>query len=287
VTGQKLRELRRRGRWTAEYVLPRGIGRLHVFPVTMWAPRKRLARWLGRPASAVARWLSNRTLHVPDAPEDRKWCSVPASNSTTISICAWDSYIADDFPFASFPPGARVLDVGFGGAGQMRRVARAGGVAFGIDTDGALCRQAGAAGLRVCRASAEQLPFGSGSFDGVICKVVIPYTDEARAIAEIARVLMPGATARVSYHGFGYSLRSLLLDRDWKRRVYAARTIVNTLVYRIACRRLPGFWGDTIYQSAARLQACYRRNGLELIEAHPSPRFANAPVFMYHTLRRT
>ena len=32
---QQLRELRGVGRWTAEYVMLRGFGRLHVFPVTM------------------------------------------------------------------------------------------------------------------------------------------------------------------------------------------------------------------------------------------------------------
>lgn len=64
VIGQKLRELRGVGRWTAEYVLLRGFGRLHVFPGDDVGAQKRLARWLGRPHAldyagvrrAVARW---------------------------------------------------------------------------------------------------------------------------------------------------------------------------------------------------------------------------------------
>jgi DNA-3-methyladenine glycosylase II len=36
------------GRWTAEYVLLRGLGRLHVFPGDDVGAQKRLARWLGR-----------------------------------------------------------------------------------------------------------------------------------------------------------------------------------------------------------------------------------------------
>jgi DNA-3-methyladenine glycosylase II len=64
VIGQKLRELRGVGRWTAEYVLLRGFGRLHVFPGDDVGAQKRLARWLGRPhpldyagvRRAVARW---------------------------------------------------------------------------------------------------------------------------------------------------------------------------------------------------------------------------------------
>jgi DNA-3-methyladenine glycosylase II len=45
---QHLLELRGVGRWTAEYVLLRGLGRLHVFPGDDVGAQKRLARWLGR-----------------------------------------------------------------------------------------------------------------------------------------------------------------------------------------------------------------------------------------------
>jgi hypothetical protein len=116
--------------------------------------------------------------------------------------------------------------------------------------------------------------------------VVIPYTHEAKAIAEIARVLRPGGTARVSYHGLGYFLKYLLTDRRWKTRVYGLRSIANTLLYAVSAQRLPGFWGDTLYQSERRLRRYYATNGLELIEAHPSRSFAGAPVFIYHVLRR-
>jgi DNA-3-methyladenine glycosylase II len=46
---RRLRELRGVGRWTAEYVLLRGLGRLHVFPGDDVGAQKSLARWLGRP----------------------------------------------------------------------------------------------------------------------------------------------------------------------------------------------------------------------------------------------
>jgi DNA-3-methyladenine glycosylase II len=43
-----LRELRGVGRWTTEYVLLRGLGRLQVFPGDDVGAQKNLARWLGR-----------------------------------------------------------------------------------------------------------------------------------------------------------------------------------------------------------------------------------------------
>ena len=44
----RLRELHGVGRWTAEYVLLRGLGRLHVFPGDDVGAQKSLGRWLGR-----------------------------------------------------------------------------------------------------------------------------------------------------------------------------------------------------------------------------------------------
>lgn len=60
----RLCELRGVGRWTADYVMLRGLGRLNVFPGDDVGAQKSLARWLGRPsaldyagvAKAVAKW---------------------------------------------------------------------------------------------------------------------------------------------------------------------------------------------------------------------------------------
>jgi len=48
VIGQQLLELRGVGRWTAEYALLRGFGRLQIFPGDDVGAQKKLARWLGR-----------------------------------------------------------------------------------------------------------------------------------------------------------------------------------------------------------------------------------------------
>ena len=79
VIGQRLRELRGVGRWTAEYVLLRGFGRLHVFPGDDVGAQKRFARWLGRSRPldyvgvrrAVARWQPYAGLGV--LPSAARW----------------------------------------------------------------------------------------------------------------------------------------------------------------------------------------------------------------------
>ena len=61
---EQLLRLRGVGRWTAEYVLLRGLGRINIFPGDDVGARNRLARWLGRDRAmdyqdvqrAVGRW---------------------------------------------------------------------------------------------------------------------------------------------------------------------------------------------------------------------------------------
>jgi DNA-3-methyladenine glycosylase II len=47
TAAERLQGLRGVGRWTAEYVLLRGLGRLHVFPGDDVGARNNLQRWLG------------------------------------------------------------------------------------------------------------------------------------------------------------------------------------------------------------------------------------------------
>ena len=116
--------------------------------------------------------------------------------------------------------------------------------------------------------------------------MVLPYTDERRAIAEIARVLAKGGVAVIYLHGLGYSLRYLLKPEVWKLSIYAARTILNTMIYRLTGRRLPGFLGDTIFQSDRRLRRYYRSVGLTLESTMHSRRFLGQAVFIGHVVRK-
>jgi SAM-dependent methyltransferase len=90
----------------------------------------------------------------------------------------------------------RVLDVGCG-EGQISRLALAGGasVAIGVDPTWAQVQVAAkrGGGAQYARAGAADLPFGDGSFDAVVaCLVFEHIRDVDHAIAEVARVLVPG-----------------------------------------------------------------------------------------------
>src|SRR5262245_1286621 len=104
----------------------------------------------------------------------------------------WTGYVLTDFGFTDYAPGSRVLHIGFGAGTNLSRLSASGCQVFGVEYDARLAASGRKAGLAVSRARAEALPFESSSLDGVICKVVLPYTDEAMAVAEIGRVLRPG-----------------------------------------------------------------------------------------------
>ena len=210
---------------------------------------------------------------------------------------SWAAYVLDgrDNPdyfdseryFASFPPGAHVLDVGCGTGYELQKLLDRGCTGAGVEVNDWSLEQAAAKGRPVHRAPAEALPFPDASFDGVIFKGVLSFTDEDRAFAEIARVLRPGGRLEALYQGPGFALRDLLLGRSARKRIYGARSLANSVGVALAGLRLPGWLGDTAHVTHGRLARHYRRYGLRLVTHTPSPTFLGLPVYIYHSAERT
>ena len=96
----------------------------------------------------------------------------------------------------------RVLEVGAGTGRQLTRHPAAARVTA-VDPDAAALRRAAARapGAHLVIARAEDLPFDDGSFDWVICSLVLcTVGDPAAALAEMRRVLRPGGRLRVLEH---------------------------------------------------------------------------------------
>ncbi|MEJ7624092.1 MAG: class I SAM-dependent methyltransferase [Pyrinomonadaceae bacterium] len=197
----------------------------------------------------------------------------------------WDKYVAADFPL-EFPKGSRVLDVGCGDGNQMRELARESCSLLGIDIDTPSLVKCRNAGLDVIRAAAEKIPVADASLDGIVCKVVLPYTREHEAIAEFGRVLKPGGKVYLIGHGAGYYLNYLLLSRSLALRFYGFRSLMNTWCLNVSGYHLPRFLGDTIYQSRKRLNKHTAAANLTLHQDIDSPKFLGFPVFIYETLAK-
>jgi ubiquinone/menaquinone biosynthesis C-methylase UbiE len=182
--------------------------------------------------------------------------------------------VPQQFDFAT---SAVVLDVGCGTGEQL--VEASGRLKIGVEPDFAFAMQAHDRGISVIRAQAEHLPFAANTFNGIICKVVISLTLEDRAIREIGRVIKPAGKAYLACEGSGYYLRCLLLGSS-KSRFYGLRTLINTWCWTMTHRRLPGFAGDTIYQSRRRLRRYFKSNQLQIVSQRQKY-FLGFPVFIY------
>lgn len=204
---------------------------------------------------------------------------------TSLGSFDWEAYTLPG-THAQFAAGSRVIDVGCGEGKELRQLIEHGCLAVGLDVDADALVKCRRYKLAVVQAQAEFMPFRATSFDGLICTVAVPYTDEARVMGEIGRILKPGARGLFCYHGFGYFLRYILAGPTFKMRFYGIRSVLNTWFYQIAGQRLPGFWGDTLYQAHGRLLKYYRREGLRLVQTQAGKRFLGRPVFLYHTVEK-
>ena len=191
----------------------------------------------------------------------------------------------DSYPYVlpqsfDFPASAVVLDVGCATGKQLAEAS--GSVKIGIEPDCDSATQCRDRGFPVARAIAEHLPFPSEFFDGVICKGVLCLTLEDEAMREIRRVLKRDRKLYLASNGSGYYLRYFLRGSG-KERLYGLRALVNTWWWVITHHTLPGFIGDTMYQSPRRLRRYYKSNGLQVVSDRKTS-FLGFPVFIYTEL---
>ena len=197
------------------------------------------------------------------------------------------AYHAAHFDFSEFAPGDRVLDIGCGRGRHLLELVARGCRVVGVEPDQILLRSLRASGLNVMRGLGEALGVRTASLDGLVSCVVLPYTDERRAVDEWGRVLRRGGVARVAVHGLGFPLRELTYNLGLRGMVYCTRSLINTAYYRLFGRRLPGWVGDTLCQTDRMMRRYFRQNQLEVEVAPASRRFLGLQVFHYYVLRKT
>ncbi|HEX8145217.1 MAG TPA: class I SAM-dependent methyltransferase [Pyrinomonadaceae bacterium] len=173
---------------------------------------------------------------------------------------------------------SRVLDVGCGAGQQLLPfVTDMGARGFGLDPArdvGIAARQlfdAHAPGARVAfvRGSAEQLPFSSGNFDLVICRLVLPYTDNVQTLSEIARVLKRGGALLLKILHPRFYLRQLgqgFAARDLVTIVYSVRVLYAGALYRLTGRQPTGRLtaAREVFQTEGMLRRELERQGLAI-----------------------
>ena len=203
------------------------------------------------------------------------------------AILDWQGYVPSTYQHTDFNPASRVVDIGCGQGIQLRELHRRGCRAVGVEVSAtqAVARIT-ADGIPVLVARGESLPFRDAAFDAVVSKGVLMFTREDDAIREIARLVRVGGEVDLMVNGFGYYLRYLLCGPSLKLRFYGLRTLLNTWLLVGAGRRLPGFLGDTAYDSKRRMLRLCLSHGLAIVRHTKSPTFLGLPVFVYLRLQR-
>ena len=137
-----------------------------------------------------------------------------------------------------------ILDVGCG-AGQtlIANDFPPGTIAYGVDPEiGALSLgKTLTSDVEFASAVAEHLPFASESFDFVLSRVALPYTNIPVAAREMARVLRPGGQVWLTLHPVSMAIRNLgqaLRAKSARRLVYAMYVLTNGLLLHFTGRQL-------------------------------------------------
>jgi ubiquinone/menaquinone biosynthesis C-methylase UbiE len=140
------------------------------------------------------------------------------------------------------PTDRAILDVGCG-AGQTLIAAELGSdhtlVGVDIDEEALALGRSLTDAIQFLRAAAEAIPLPSASFDLVISRVTLPYTDIPRAVHEMARLLKPDGRCWVVLHPVAFGVRDLWDDLRrlrMKGTLYRLYVLANGLLLHVAGR---------------------------------------------------
>lgn len=138
------------------------------------------------------------------------------------------------------PPHHKILDLGCG-AGQILKAIRPEAVSFGCDIDMASMQfgRTLSNNVRFTCCRAEALPYASSTFDMVIARASLPYTDLTRSLGEVRRVLKPEGTVWMTLHSWAKQWQ-LMKEEDLRGKLLMGCSLVNGMLFHTA-RKLINF----------------------------------------------
>jgi ubiquinone/menaquinone biosynthesis C-methylase UbiE len=170
----------------------------------------------------------------------------------------------------------RMLDIGCGiGQALLPLAVSKNAFGIGVDISNAALRMGRefytthipSAKVAFLQSKAESLPFESDSFDVVNCGLALPYTDNAHAIAEVARVLRPGGLFLLKIHHTRYYLREFwrgITSRDISSIIHGGRVLVAGTIYHLVRRQPHARFLNETFQTKWLLSRELAKHGLTI-----------------------
>ena len=158
------------------------------------------------------------------------------------------------------PPGATVLDIGCG-AGQTLIAAYPGRRTVGLDLDIEALQlgQSWTSDVQFICSSAERLPFADQTFDAVIARVSLAYTDLSRSLSEARRVLKETGLLWMVLHPPSIPLKTAR-QGGGKAWVFFLYISLNSLLFHLSGRMVPFLGRYESFQTVGGITRALERN---------------------------
>ena len=125
--------------------------------------------------------------------------------------------------------GSVILDLGCG-AGQTMIAAYPDAITFGLDIDfaGLQLGKSLSSNTRFCCGRMEELPYGNDTFDLIVSRVSLAYTDIGRSLREAQRVLKPNGHLWITLHSWRVPWAAAK-RANWRGKLFSVYVLVNSL----------------------------------------------------------
>ena len=161
-------------------------------------------------------------------------------------------------------PEDKILDIGCG-AGQTLAVAYPNHRTWGIDPDfdAVAYARVVAPNAKILCGRARELPWSDETFDFVIARVSLPYTNIPLALSEIYRVLKPGGGVWITLHTF-LQVWNQAKRANWKGRVFFLYIVLNSIYLRFSGKVFSFFGKYESFQTRSGFERTLSRAGLKV-----------------------